>query len=277
MAGVWTTIVLLTIVQWQWTLAGIFHTVPDGYEGCYTDNIFVRVFPHEEKWDFLLTNARCVTHCRNNGYAYAGTQFALQCFCGTEQNFQNLGAALSDSECNSDCSGNNAEKCGGSLKLSVYEVVDPASSGGLGIGAIIGIVVGVIILLTVMFIIICVVACQSKPSSRVTATGVSVGGNTVVNTTHMGGNTVVMGTNMMYPGNGVVVQQGGMYPMRIQQPAPYQQPMQPQQPPPYPPPQPQQPPGYPQPNQPQQQSSQIPPPPAYDEPAKPSDGQLYSQ
>ncbi|KAI8517430.1 hypothetical protein Bbelb_060110 [Branchiostoma belcheri] len=114
MAGVWTGIVLLTIVQWT-------RAAPAGYEGCYPDS-FIRVLPHDEKWDFQLTNARCVSHCRNKGYAYAGTEWALQCFCGTEQNFQNLPAALSDSECNSDCSGNNAEKCGGSLKLSVYAV-----------------------------------------------------------------------------------------------------------------------------------------------------------
>ncbi|XP_066296815.1 protein shisa-5-like [Branchiostoma lanceolatum] len=174
-----------------------------------------------------------------------------------------------------DCSydGPGSHSCSHGDDVGIVCEEKPASPG-LGLGAIIGIVVGVIILLTVPFIILCCVVCNSKPS-RVTTTGVSTGGPTVVH------------TNMMYPTSGIVV--GGAYPMQIQQSAlyqqpmqpqqPYQQPMQPQQPPAYQQPT-QQPPGYPQPNQsmqPQQQPSQIPPPPAYEEPAKPSEGQLYSQ
>ncbi|CAH1240715.1 PRSS12 [Branchiostoma lanceolatum] len=117
----------------------------------------------------------------------------------------------------------------------------PSSSGGnFGftsvIGIILGIVVGVIALVTVICTIVCVLVCQ-----RLFKPSGSRVTSTVVHTNNMGAN------------NGIVVQQDGAYHIQIQQP-----------------------PGYPQPTQSQQQPSQIPSPPAYEEHIKPSDGQLFS-
>ncbi|XP_019637354.1 PREDICTED: antigen WC1.1-like [Branchiostoma belcheri] len=116
MVGGWQVVLLLTVLR------GTGAQVPAGYEGCYVDQA-VRNFPHEEKWDGQLTNARCVSHCRDKGYPYAATEFTFQCFCGTDAQFNTLPAAVPDWECSTDCTGNSGEKCGGPWRMSVYAVV----------------------------------------------------------------------------------------------------------------------------------------------------------
>ncbi|XP_078670967.1 uncharacterized protein LOC144911067 isoform X2 [Branchiostoma floridae x Branchiostoma belcheri] len=89
------------------------------YMGCYQDSES-RVFP----WEHIQTGDNsiksCGLHCKKNGYIYFGVQYASHCFCGTDNNFANLGTARPDSDCNMPCSGNSAEMCGGSLRNSIY-------------------------------------------------------------------------------------------------------------------------------------------------------------
>ncbi|XP_078616882.1 uncharacterized protein LOC144885088 isoform X1 [Branchiostoma floridae x Branchiostoma japonicum] len=113
----------------QWHRPHHSNNPVDGYEGCYVDQAD-RNFPDEEKWDGQLTNDRCVSHCRDQGYPYAATEFTFQCFCGTEAQFNNLTAqfnnltaARPDDECSTDCTGNSGEKCGGAWRMSVYAVL----------------------------------------------------------------------------------------------------------------------------------------------------------
>jgi hypothetical protein len=67
--------------------------------------------------DDNLSSARCIALCRSQGFAYAGTQDARQCFCG--KSYGGSGAA---DNCNMACGGNSAEMCGGSWANSVYRV-----------------------------------------------------------------------------------------------------------------------------------------------------------
>ncbi|CAH1274226.1 WSCD2 [Branchiostoma lanceolatum] len=92
------------------------------YKGCYVD-IRSRRFPNAPEFgNSQQTTARCVDRCRSKGFAYAGTQYSSECFCGTEQNFQSIGAPRPTSECNAPCRGNPREKCGGTWRMSVYKI-----------------------------------------------------------------------------------------------------------------------------------------------------------
>jgi len=62
-----------------------------------------------------MTIEQCVSICRDQGFAYAGTQYRTYCFCGNA--FGRSGAA---DNCNMACGGNPAQMCGGSWANSVY-------------------------------------------------------------------------------------------------------------------------------------------------------------
>lgn len=66
-----------------------------------------------------MTYETCVTYCTNKGFAYAGLQSGSTCRC--DNTYQSLGQAAASS-CNSKCSGNSLQTCGGSTQLLVYGV-----------------------------------------------------------------------------------------------------------------------------------------------------------
>jgi hypothetical protein len=87
----------------------------EGYLGCYTDSE-ARELPHfaGERQD--MTPDLCRSLCRDAGYAFAGAQSHLQCFCGNEIR----GRKVSDAECNRPCGGDSRKMCGGAWRNSVY-------------------------------------------------------------------------------------------------------------------------------------------------------------
>ncbi|XP_078691955.1 uncharacterized protein LOC144922184 [Branchiostoma floridae x Branchiostoma belcheri] len=94
------------------------------YHGCFRDYP-VRKFPHSPLWNHpAMTGELCWKHCQDLGYPYSATEYYRQCFCGTTQNFNNLGPQLPDSQCNTPCSGNPNEMCGGVWRMSVYHSSD---------------------------------------------------------------------------------------------------------------------------------------------------------
>lgn len=63
----------------------------------------------------------CAEFCADS--AYFGTQYSYACFCsGPEQNsaFNTDYAALGEAECNTACTGDSDEICGGAFANSVY-------------------------------------------------------------------------------------------------------------------------------------------------------------
>ncbi|XP_078666203.1 uncharacterized protein LOC144908469 isoform X3 [Branchiostoma floridae x Branchiostoma belcheri] len=95
-------------------------TLVQQYRGCYKDTSD-RLFPNAQLLGHSsLTNALCRDHCRSGHFPYSATQYAEECFCGTRQNFQDLGDPLPDSECDRRCTGNPDQFCGGEWRMSVF-------------------------------------------------------------------------------------------------------------------------------------------------------------
>lgn len=60
----------------------------------------------------------CTSACYNAGYTLAGTEYSVECWCGTS--VQAGGAPASVSECNMVCPGNSTQYCGGPNRLNLY-------------------------------------------------------------------------------------------------------------------------------------------------------------
>ena len=88
------------------------------YLGCYIDKEQRDLKGELLKSDNLTTQT-CVSQCRKQGYKYAATQYAKQCFCG---NTYGSYGRTSDAECNIACLGNPNQRCGGGWRNSVYQI-----------------------------------------------------------------------------------------------------------------------------------------------------------
>jgi len=86
------------------------------YKGCYTDERGNRALPSNLKISQDLTNPKCWQHC--TGYKYAGTQFAMECWCGNELRNEKA----DDKDCSSLCTGDRTSACGGPLRLTVFQI-----------------------------------------------------------------------------------------------------------------------------------------------------------
>ncbi|XP_078579508.1 uncharacterized protein LOC144863813 isoform X3 [Branchiostoma floridae x Branchiostoma japonicum] len=91
------------------------------YMGCYKDTKKRRL-PKGPKISQEMTPDFCIEHCIDEGYAYAGTQYYEECWCGNERHFSRIGRQRNDEQCNTPCQGNEEENCGGPWRLSVYKV-----------------------------------------------------------------------------------------------------------------------------------------------------------
>ncbi|XP_065220734.1 uncharacterized protein LOC135845823 [Planococcus citri] len=90
------------------------------YLGCYKDQANYRTL--EEDKEILeqnLTPKFCNEICKYRGYAFSGMEAGNECYCSHK--FPSIYAKTKESECNTPCSGNSSEFCGGKLKLSVYD------------------------------------------------------------------------------------------------------------------------------------------------------------
>lgn len=81
-----------------------------------SDDLAARTFPIRTA-DNAMTVEKCVDYCVSQGNAYAGTQFANECYCGNTA----PPAARMGAKCDTPCAGNANEVCGGALRLSVYK------------------------------------------------------------------------------------------------------------------------------------------------------------
>ncbi|KAL2072787.1 hypothetical protein VTL71DRAFT_12130 [Oculimacula yallundae] len=81
---------------------------------CYADNVNgVRSLSGASTNSNTMTNAVCRTYCTNLGFAYSGTEYSSECFCG------NTLPTVASSSCNMACSAASTEICGGPNALSV--------------------------------------------------------------------------------------------------------------------------------------------------------------
>ena len=86
--------------------------MPAGYVGCFTDD-GNRALPAHQGGSYGIQ--ACVDTCRNQGYAYAGSQWYDQCFCGNTLGY----SQVSDAECNTPCNAGGGY-CGGAWRNSIY-------------------------------------------------------------------------------------------------------------------------------------------------------------
>ncbi|XP_072037180.1 uncharacterized protein [Amphiura filiformis] len=100
--------------------AGVICTVP-GYLGCYVDEDD-RVLSDTRMNDGDMTIRKCIDFCQTRTMRYAGVQYSTECFCGVEgSNYDRLGRK-DDSECDMTCEGNSDEICGGTWRMSIYDL-----------------------------------------------------------------------------------------------------------------------------------------------------------
>ena len=64
-----------------------------------------------------MTIESCQAYCNSVGYPLAGLEYASECYCGGVLGYESL---VGFTGCTMACSGNKAETCGGSSRLSVY-------------------------------------------------------------------------------------------------------------------------------------------------------------
>ena len=74
---------------------------------------------HEQAWPAGFTVEYCNALCAPLGKRFFGVQAGHACFCGDAFGSQGVAAAA---ECNSTCTGNTSEACGGLKRNSVYAV-----------------------------------------------------------------------------------------------------------------------------------------------------------
>jgi hypothetical protein len=86
-----------------------------GLSGCYQDNSTSRALP------VFLGSGHTIESCRaaaaSNRYRYAGLQYFGQCYAGASI----AGAQQPDSSCDTPCTANLSEGCGGSLLNRIFE------------------------------------------------------------------------------------------------------------------------------------------------------------
>ncbi|XP_063968165.1 uncharacterized protein LOC129280318 isoform X2 [Lytechinus pictus] len=98
-----------------------------GYLGCYIDkNQFgpgrTRLLSDGPRDYGSLTIDLCIKVCKRNGYFYAGVEYTTQCFCGARDEYISRDGKVRDHLCDDICPGDNLESCGGSDRISIYQV-----------------------------------------------------------------------------------------------------------------------------------------------------------
>ena len=90
-----------------------------GYLGCYTDTINPRSLSKLAPYTLNnapVTSTTCISYCKANSYAFAGTEYGGECWCGNTA----PSAKLDESKCTMACKGDASQKCGGNASLSLY-------------------------------------------------------------------------------------------------------------------------------------------------------------
>ncbi|CAM9721699.1 unnamed protein product, partial [Hapterophycus canaliculatus] len=93
----------------------------ENYLGCFQDDRDIRILPAMQPISLDSMNAAyCMGLC--DGFDYYGTQFGRECWCGsgTPAETYNLYGELTDADCDTACTGDATENCGGTLTVSVY-------------------------------------------------------------------------------------------------------------------------------------------------------------
>ncbi|KAF2761337.1 WSC-domain-containing protein [Pseudovirgaria hyperparasitica] len=112
------------------------------YQGCYSDSTGSRTLSNGGyNSGNQMTGEVCISYCSQNGFIYAGTEYAGECYCGAR--LSSTATESPDSDCNMACNGDAAQACGGPGRLTVYwngqspaadPIVNPGPAGWKSLG-----------------------------------------------------------------------------------------------------------------------------------------------
>ncbi|XP_038056080.1 fibroblast growth factor receptor 1-like [Patiria miniata] len=111
-----------------------------GYLGCYVDCEDVtcvsdtRVLPIGPIHSINQSVEWCFRRCLDVeyiSYRYAGLEYAHECFCGSNEDYERDGERA-DYECQYRCRGNRNQLCGDSNRISIYEILQGVCSNDTG-------------------------------------------------------------------------------------------------------------------------------------------------
>ncbi len=94
--------------------------------GCAVDEHDARLLPFMNPADAGMTIDSCLIQCEDAGYAYAGVEYGVECWCGSA-----LPASVAydnETTCYIPCKGNASETCGGDYRMEVFELISSDSA-----------------------------------------------------------------------------------------------------------------------------------------------------
>ncbi|XP_030838972.1 uncharacterized protein LOC100888657 isoform X2 [Strongylocentrotus purpuratus] len=109
----------------------------EGYLGCFVDVIADRVLSGNNLvTDPDMTISYCIQYCNESttaNYVYAGVENRNECYCGeASDNYSKYGVGT-DANCQTPCSGDPTESCGGSGYIAVFRVnIQSPTTPGVG-------------------------------------------------------------------------------------------------------------------------------------------------
>lgn len=125
----YTTVTITNPASETTAVSGSSSGMPSGwtYHGCYSDDISNRALTGAEFVNLgigAVTSTGCADYCEKNGFSFAGTEYAGECFCG---NNLTGSSKLADDKCNMKCDGDSSQTCGGSSALSIWQKASSAT------------------------------------------------------------------------------------------------------------------------------------------------------
>jgi len=90
------------------------------YIGCFEDSRSKRVFNGSVKYFPTNTPEFCSNYCYKLGYQYSGVSQKSECFCNIQGPDTDTFAQLIDEQCNTVCSGDANQFCGGVWRTAVF-------------------------------------------------------------------------------------------------------------------------------------------------------------
>lgn len=95
-------------------------TIGNYYLGCFEESENNRIFNSYSKSFSTNTPEFCSNICYTNGYAYSGVTYKSGCFCGNQPPNESKFTKVEDKQCNTKCSGDANQFCGGGWKMGVF-------------------------------------------------------------------------------------------------------------------------------------------------------------
>ena len=86
--------------------------------GCFKEGKTERALGGLAFRDPAMTPELCINGCEQQGFGFAGVEYATECYCSNLPSNQTMHAPIG--ECNMLCAGNKKTFCGGSDRLIVY-------------------------------------------------------------------------------------------------------------------------------------------------------------